>query len=123
MNEVVSSQLLRDWPLPDVDDDGGKSARGTVVVIGGAIDTPGAVLLAGLAALRVGAGKLTLRTAGSPGARPPQSTEIATLIVDGELLTATAGGWASIAVPNVGRLLRGRRWTIDTRRGRIVVER
>jgi hypothetical protein len=70
-----------------------------------------------------GAGKLTLRTAGSPGARPPQSTEIATLIVDGELLTATAGGWASIAVPNVGRLLRGRRWTIDTRRGRIVVER
>ena len=63
MNEVVSSQLLREWPLPDVDDDGGKGARGTVVVIGGAIDTPGAVLLAGLAALRVGAGKLTLATA------------------------------------------------------------
>jgi hydroxyethylthiazole kinase-like uncharacterized protein yjeF len=63
MNEVVSSQLLRDWPLPDVDDDGGKAARGTVVVIGGALDTPGAVLLAGLAALRVGAGKLTLATA------------------------------------------------------------
>src|SRR3954452_9349985 len=63
MNEVVSSQLLRDWPLPDVDDDGGKSARGTVVVIGGAADTPGAVLLAGLAALRVGAGRLTLATA------------------------------------------------------------
>src|SRR3954468_8284285 len=63
MNEVVSSQLLRDWPLPDVDDDGGKAARGTVVVIGGAVDTPGAVLLAGLAALRVGAGKLTLAPA------------------------------------------------------------
>src|SRR3954452_4515603 len=62
MNEVVSSQLLRDWPLPDVDDDGGKSARGTVVVIGGATDTPGAVLLAGLAALRAGAGRLTLAT-------------------------------------------------------------
>jgi len=68
MNEVVSSQLLRDWPLPDVDDDGGKSARGTVVVIGGAIDTPGAVLLAGLAALRVGAGKLTLATAAGTAA-------------------------------------------------------
>src|SRR3954452_444696 len=63
MNEVVSSQLLRDWPLPDVDDDGGKSARGTVVVIGGAADTPGAVLLAGLAALRVGAGRLSVATA------------------------------------------------------------
>src|SRR5881409_947739 len=61
--QVVSSQLLRDWPLPDVDDDGGKAARGTVVVIGGAVDTPGAVLLPGLAALRVGAGKLTLATA------------------------------------------------------------
>ena len=61
--EIVSSQLLREWPLPDVDDDGGKSARGTVVVIGGAADTPGAVLLAGLAALRVGAGRLTLATA------------------------------------------------------------
>ena len=61
--EVVSSQLLRDWPLPDVDDDSGKSARGTVVVLGGAADTPGAVLLAGLAALRVGAGRLTLATA------------------------------------------------------------
>lgn len=62
--EIVSSQLLRDWPLPDVDDDGGKSARGTVVVIGGAADTPGAVLLSGLAALRVGAGRLTMATAG-----------------------------------------------------------
>jgi len=61
--EVVSSRLLRDWPLPDVDDDGGKAARGTVVVMGGAADTPGAVLLAGLAALRVGAGRLTLATA------------------------------------------------------------
>src|SRR5881275_1571433 len=62
MNEVVSSQLLRDWPLPDVDDGAGKAARGTVVVIGGAVDTPGAVLLAGLAALRVGAGRLTMAT-------------------------------------------------------------
>src|SRR5438270_7842027 len=61
--QIVSSHLLRDWPLPDVDDGAGKGARGTVVVIGGAADTPGAVLLAGLAALRVGAGRLTLATA------------------------------------------------------------
>src|SRR5947209_15528110 len=67
-SDIVSSQLLRDWPLPDVDDDGGKAARGTVVVIGGAVDTPGAVLLAGLAALRVGAGKLTLATAAANAA-------------------------------------------------------
>ena len=59
---VVSSGMLRDWPLPDVDDGAGKRARGTVVVIGGAADTPGAVLLAGIAALRVGAGRLTMAT-------------------------------------------------------------
>jgi hydroxyethylthiazole kinase-like uncharacterized protein yjeF len=59
---VVSSGMLRDWPLPDVSDGAGKRARGTVVVIGGALDTPGAVLLAGIAALRVGAGRLTMAT-------------------------------------------------------------
>jgi ADP-dependent NAD(P)H-hydrate dehydratase len=59
---VVTSAMLREWPLPRIGDDAGKRARGTVVVIGGAADTPGAVLLAGLAALRVGAGRLTIAT-------------------------------------------------------------
>jgi hydroxyethylthiazole kinase-like uncharacterized protein yjeF len=59
---VVTSGRLRDWPLPPVDEGAGKGERGSVVVIGGAADTPGAVLLAGLAALRVGAGRLTLAT-------------------------------------------------------------
>src|SRR4051812_25208747 len=62
---VVTSALLRDWSLPDVSDAGGKHARGDVVVIGGAADTPGAVLLAGVAALRVGAGRLTVATVSS----------------------------------------------------------
>src|SRR3954452_18228257 len=61
-DEIVTSALLRDWPLPEVSEGDGKRARGTVVVIGGAQDTPGAVLLAGLAALRAGAGRLTLAT-------------------------------------------------------------
>ena len=69
------------------------------------------------------AGKLALHTAGSAGVRQSEATDITTLLLDGELLVATAGGWSSIAVPNVARLLRGRRWTIDTKRGRIVVER
>src|SRR3954451_8480706 len=59
---VVTSSVLRDWPLPDVGNDEGEDDRGTIVVVGGAADTPGAVLLAGLAALRVGAGRLTLAT-------------------------------------------------------------
>jgi hydroxyethylthiazole kinase-like uncharacterized protein yjeF len=44
------------------DDEGTKQARGTVCVVGGAVSTPGAVLLAGLAALRVGAGRLQILT-------------------------------------------------------------
>jgi ADP-dependent NAD(P)H-hydrate dehydratase len=48
-------------PLPDhLGAD--KQARGTVLVIGGSPRTPGAVLLAGRAALRVGAGRLQLAT-------------------------------------------------------------
>lgn len=50
------------WPLPDPEDSGDKNERGQIVVVGGAASTPGAVLLAGIAALRVGAGKLTLVT-------------------------------------------------------------
>ena len=59
---VVTPQLLRAWPLPDLDDDGTKHARGTVLVVGGATSTPGATLLAGLAALRSGAGRLQVAT-------------------------------------------------------------
>jgi len=61
----VTPQLLRDWALPEPDSDGGKHERGTVLVLGGASSTPGAVLLAGLAALRVGAGRLQVATVSS----------------------------------------------------------
>lgn len=61
--EVVTPNLLRDWPLPSGADS--KYARGNVVVVGGARKTPGGVLLAGVAALRVGAGRLTLGVAES----------------------------------------------------------
>ncbi len=58
---VVTPALLRDWPLPPPGED--KGDRGSVLVAGGASDTPGAALLAGLAALRAGAGKLQLAVA------------------------------------------------------------
>src|SRR5918912_3825479 len=58
---VVTPALLRDWPLPPPGED--KRDRGSVLVVGGAARTPGAVLLAGLAALRAGAGKLQLAVA------------------------------------------------------------
>jgi ADP-dependent NAD(P)H-hydrate dehydratase len=61
--ELVTPELLRDWPLPDPA--GSKKARGQAVVIGGAARTPGGVALAGLAALRVGAGHVQLAVAES----------------------------------------------------------
>jgi ADP-dependent NAD(P)H-hydrate dehydratase len=59
---VVTTQLLRSWAPPEPDDGGDKHDRGTVAVVGGGTSTPGAVLLAGLAALRVGAGRLQVVT-------------------------------------------------------------
>ena len=61
--EVITPRLLREWPLPDPQGD--KESRGTVLVIGGSRDTPGAVLLAGVAALRAGAGRLQLAVTSS----------------------------------------------------------
>jgi hydroxyethylthiazole kinase-like uncharacterized protein yjeF len=52
------SALLRDRPLPDVGGD--KRDRGTLVVVGGAEMCPGAAVLAGVSALRVGAGRVQL---------------------------------------------------------------
>lgn len=60
---TLTPAVLRDWPLPAPDGD--KSTRGTVLVVGGSRTTPGAALLAGEAALRAGAGKLQIATAGS----------------------------------------------------------
>ena len=51
-------ELLAAHPLPDRS--GGKDESGTVVVIGGPPTCPGAVLLAGSAALRTGCGRVQL---------------------------------------------------------------
>ncbi|HEY9355915.1 MAG TPA: ADP/ATP-dependent (S)-NAD(P)H-hydrate dehydratase [Arthrobacter sp.] len=59
----VTPSLLRSWPLPPAGED--KYSRGAVMVIGGARTTPGAAMLAGTAALRAGAGRLTLAVAES----------------------------------------------------------
>lgn len=55
---TITSELLREWRLPQAE--GSKHSRGHVLVVGGAASTPGAAMLAGLAALRVGAGVLAL---------------------------------------------------------------
>lgn len=58
----ITPGLLRGWPLPRPDGSRGKEGRGQVCVIGGCVEVPGAVLLASLAALRVGVGRLQIAT-------------------------------------------------------------
>ncbi|SFI70427.1 MULTISPECIES: ADP-dependent NAD(P)H-hydrate dehydratase [Microbacterium] len=55
-SEPVTPELLRGWGLPEAGDS--KNSRGRLVVVGGSSLSPGAVRLAGEAALRVGAGKV-----------------------------------------------------------------
>jgi ADP-dependent NAD(P)H-hydrate dehydratase len=59
---VIDARLLRRLGLPRPDELDDKEARGRVLVVGGSRETPGAVVLAGLAALRTGAGKLRIAT-------------------------------------------------------------
>jgi hydroxyethylthiazole kinase-like uncharacterized protein yjeF len=61
----VDGALLRAWPLPAPTPDADKEDRGHVLVLGGSREMPGAVILAATAALRAGAGKLTIATGAS----------------------------------------------------------
>jgi ADP-dependent NAD(P)H-hydrate dehydratase len=94
--EIVTPELLREWPLPDPRGD--KKARGQVVIIGGAARTPGGVALAGLAALRVGAGHVQLavaRTAAPPlAATFPEAGVIALAETDGGTVLGAAAAEA-----------------------------
>lgn len=56
-------------PLPKASEGDDKEARGRVLIVGGSRETPGAVMLAGLAALRAGAGKLRIATVESLAAQ------------------------------------------------------
>ncbi|GEP03830.1 NAD(P)H-hydrate dehydratase [Methylobacterium oxalidis] len=57
----LTLESLRALPLP-MPDEGSKDQRGTVLVLGGSVEVPGAALLAGVAALRAGAGRLRIAT-------------------------------------------------------------
>lgn len=65
MSRNVTRDTLRGMPLPQPDSGGGKEERGRVMVVAGSRALPGAALLAGMAVLRVGAGKLRFQTAES----------------------------------------------------------
>ncbi len=56
MPATITPRLLRRWPLPQPGDEADKEERGRILVVGGAPEMPGAVILAATAALRAGAG-------------------------------------------------------------------
>ncbi|HEU4561039.1 MAG TPA: ADP/ATP-dependent (S)-NAD(P)H-hydrate dehydratase, partial [Longimicrobium sp.] len=58
----LTPAVLRGIAPPEPDDRGSKEERGRILVVGGERQNPGALLLAGTAALRAGAGKLRLAT-------------------------------------------------------------
>lgn len=89
--EPVTRALLRGWPVPEPDGVGDKHSRGTVMIAGGATSTPGAVLLAGLAALRVGAGRLQVATVGTT------SVALAVALPEAMVLGLAVGADGSLA--------------------------
>ncbi len=78
---TITRALLVRKPLPVPDAAGDKESRGVVLAVGGSAQVPGALLLAGVAALRAGAGKLQLATvraaASGLGIAVPESLVIA----------------------------------------------
>ena len=98
---LVTPALLRDWPLPEPGSD--KNARGQLVVVGGSVDTPGAVRLAGEAGLRSGAGKLVLATAAATTAAlavaVPECQTVSLPATGSGDLSAAADAAAALAEP------------------------
>lgn len=64
----VTEATLRNMPLPTHREGDDKDARGCVLVIAGSTEVPGGALLAGIGALRAGAGKLQIATCKSVAA-------------------------------------------------------
>jgi ADP-dependent NAD(P)H-hydrate dehydratase len=59
---ALTPERLADHPLPDHGTESNKDDRGTALIVGGGREVPGGLVLAGLAALRAGAGTLQLAT-------------------------------------------------------------
>lgn len=57
---ALTASTLKRWPLPEPGDDADKETRGRVLIVAGSPEMPGAALLAAEAALRAGAGKVTI---------------------------------------------------------------
>ncbi|WP_342120425.1 NAD(P)H-hydrate dehydratase [Pseudoduganella sp. OTU4001] len=98
---ALSPAVLREWPLPQPGFDGDKEARGHVLVVAGSAEMPGAAILAAEAALRAGAGKLTIATAASVAAQVGSVIPEARVIALGE---TSAHGFQADSARRLGEL-------------------
>lgn len=97
----VDDECLRRWRLPQPDAEGDKEERGRILIIAGAREMPGAVILAANGALHAGAGKLTVATAASVAKLVAVMLPEARVI---ELPETAAGGVAEGAIECVREL-------------------
>lgn len=98
---LLNDELLRAWPLPAPSGVGDKEDRGRVLVIAGSREMPGAVILAATAALRAGAGKLTIATGESVASLVALATPEARVI---PLPETPGGGLAASAADRMEAL-------------------
>lgn len=100
---TIGPALLRRWPLPlRAGDD--KDARGRAFIVGGAPEMPGAIVLAGTAALRAGAGKLQIGTCASVAAHV--ATAVPEALVR-SFAETPAGGIASTCAADIAERANG----------------
>lgn len=97
----LTDHVLRDWPLPVPSGHGDKEDRGRVLVIAGSREMPGAAILAATAALRAGAGKLTIATGESVASRVALATSEARVV---PLTETSPGGIAACAADRLEAL-------------------
>lgn len=90
---------LDEHPLPSHDDGASKHDRGTIVVAGGSPSTPGAVLLAGMAALRAGAGRLRILT--DPAVTVALGVAVPEALVSSDAASTCGGAQAVLVGPGV----------------------
>lgn len=92
---LTAEFLRREWPLPQPSEGGDKEERGRVLVVGGSVEMPGAVILAATAALRAGAGKLRIAVPKSIAPLVAQSVPEGRVFALGETKTGAISPRAS----------------------------
>jgi len=67
--------------------------------------------------------RVTLHTAGTVPRSASAVDELPTLLMRNDLRVLRGGAWASVDQPQIRQMLARRRWTFDSRRGQLTIER